>query len=235
MIITTRKHGCINRMFQLLALAWVAVIAGACALPVNNEEINNEETSGRFNIKAELVTFTVGLKFDGNKGSAVARDENSFNKFLKEFRRRGRSTLTVSTTPQSKPEDERAVIVRLMAEGISRNSIVVQKGKAPKTDSFGVMFSFRGYMVDVPKCGIWIEDVMHKRTNQRHANFGCTYNRNIGLMLADPGDLVAPTGTINTDRSRMDEVIRVFREGKAAGTTAPKNEQGKFAAPSQSQ
>ena len=66
-------------------------------------------------------------------------------------------------------------------------------------------------------------------------NFGCAYYRNIGLMLSDPGDLVAPRGLVEIDAQRMDQVIRIYREGSAAGVDVPKSETGKFAAPSQEQ
>ena len=221
-----QKYLCINHVLQLLAVACVAGICAAC-VSSNNEA----KPIQHYPINSELVTFTVGLRFDSQENLAFAHDEQTFKKFLREFARRGRSPLTVSTTPQSKLENEKSVIMRLVAEGVNRQSIILKQGAAPKTDAFGVMFSFRGYMVDVPICENWLEAKNHNQTNLPHANYGCSYQRNIGLMLADPGDLVAPKGISDTDTRRMDEVIRVFRRGEAAGAAVPKDEKSTFADP----
>ena len=226
MTIFYKKNLCINYVFELVA---VACVAGICAACVSSND--RAKSIQRYPINSELVTFTVGLKFDSQKNIAFAHDEQTFKSFLKEFSRRGRSPLTVSTTPQSKIENEKAVIMRLEAEGINRQSIILNKGTAPEIDAFGVMFSFQGYMVDVPICENWFEEKYHNHTNLPHANFRCSYQRNIGLMLADPGDLVAPQGISDTDTRRMDEVIRVFRRGEAAGALVPKNEKSTFADP----
>ena len=226
MTLFNKNNLCINNVFKWLA---VACVAGICAACVSSND--GAKSTQRYLIKSKLVTFTVGLKFDSRQNTAFAHNEQIFKSFLKEFSRRGRSPLTVSTTPQSKIENEKAVIMRLEAEGINRHSIILEKGKAPKTDAFGVMFSFHGYMVDVPICENWLEEKNHNQTNLPHANFRCSYQRNIGLMLADPGDLVAPKGISDTDTRRMDEVIRVFRRGEAAGALAPKNEKSTFADP----
>ena len=222
-----QKYLCINHVFQLLAIACVAGICAACV-----GSTNKAKSIQRYPINSELVTYTVGLRFDSQENFAFAHDEQTFKKFLREFARRGRSPLTVSTTPQSETENEKAVIMRLVAEGVNRRSIILKKGTAPRIDAFGVMFSFRGYMLDVPICENWLEEKNHNQTNLPHANYGCSYQRNIGLMLADPGDLVAPKGISDTDTRRMDEVIRVFRRGEAAGAAVPKDEKSTFADPS---
>lgn len=60
------------------------------------------------------------------------------------------------------------------------------------------------HVVSVPDCGRWAESstVSHKH-NQAMPNFGCSNSRNLGLMVANPKDLVRGEGhpTANTKRA----------------------------------
>ena len=178
------------------------------------------------------MTFGVNLKFDVKEGKAFANDEINFRRYIKEFLQRGRSKLNFATAASAKIETEHVVLSRLIAGGIPPDSIVVKRGQAQATDAQGVEFSFQGYVISVPKCGNWFGETGHNPSNSSHVNFGCSYYRNLGLMLSDPGDLRAPQGIVASDARRMDNVIRVYRDGSAAGSDLPKSEAAKFAGPS---
>ena len=211
-------------------LLLLCALIAACTPPPGTAEPKD-----RFPLKADMATFTVGLGFRPVGDTALSADESTFRKFIKEYLRRGRSALTVAMTPSANEADARAVVARLRAEGIRRSAIVLEPGKAPATESVGAMLSFRGYMITVPECGNWQGESGFNPTNLSHTNYGCAYYRNLGLMLSDPGDLVAPSGVVEADARRMDQIIRVFREGTAAGADPPKGEKGKFASPTQEQ
>lgn len=211
------------------ALAVGLVVASCAPTP------GTEEPSERFPVKAEAATFSVALGLRDVGGTVYMRNETVFRKFVKEYLRRGRSALVVATTAPVNAAADQAVVARLRSEGVRKSAIVLLPGKAPSTDGQGAVFSFRGFMVSVPECGNWKGETGFNPTNLPHTNYGCSYHRNIGLMLADPGDLIAPDGVVEADARRMDNVIRIFREGKGAGADTPKSEKGKFATPSQEQ
>jgi len=218
------RHLRIGRRWAAVAVA--LFLTFGCAPPQGTEE-----PADRFPVRAERVTFAVALGFIEVGGTARAENETAFRKFTKEFLRRGRGPLVVAASPALEP----ALLARLHSEGIASGAIVMHPDKAPDMNKPGAVLSFRGYMVTVPECGNWKGETGFNPSNLPHPNYGCSYHRNMGLMLADPGDLVAPEGVVEFDARRMDNVIRVFREGTPAGADAPKSEKGKFASPSQEQ
>lgn len=211
-------------MLGFTALSFLA----ACAEKPETSRVITQQSA----IDAELVTFGVNLKFDVKEGKAFANDEINFRRYIKEFLQRGRSKLNFATAASAKIETEHVVLSRLISGGIPPDSIVIKRGQAQATDAQGVEFSFQGYVISVPKCGNWFGETGHNPSNSSHVNFGCSYYRNLGLMLSDPGDLRAPQGIVASDARRMDNVIRVYRDGSAAGSDLPKSEAAKFAGPS---
>ena len=51
------------------------------------------------------------------------------------------------------------------------------------------MLSFAAHKVKVPECGDFLAKMSQNWTNIREPNFGCAFQRNLGLMVRDPGDL----------------------------------------------
>jgi pilus biogenesis lipoprotein CpaD len=200
----------------------------ACAEKPGTPRVISQQSA----IDAELVTFGVNLKFHVKEGKAFANDEINFRRYIKEYLQRGRSKLNFATAASANNETEHVVLSRLISGGIPPDSIVIKRGQAQATDAQGVEFSFQGYVISVPKCGNWFGETGHNPSNSSHVNFGCSYYRNLGLMLSDPGDLRSPQGIIASDARRMDNVIRVYRDGSAAGADRPKSEAANFAGPS---
>jgi pilus biogenesis lipoprotein CpaD len=209
---------------SLMAIIAVSVLSVACGVPEGYQSPSQKNT-----VKPELVTFTLNINFKTDDGMAYVNDENLFRGFLKEYHRRGRSDLIISTTPLTGVEHEQSILSRLRSEGIGRASIEIKRGKAPEKETLGALLSFKGYMISVPECESWMGESSFNPNNLEPANFGCSYHRNIGLMLSDPGDLVTSRGFVETDARRMDTVLGIYRSGKAAGAAKPVNEAGKFA------
>lgn len=214
----------------LLASIAVSFVLAGCAPPVGDEDPNK-----RFAVEVEKAVFTLSVRFTDVGGTIRAENENVFRKYLQEYLRRGRSALVASTSTGTTPDAERSLKERLRSEGLLVGQIDIRTGTLPADKEQVAVLSFRGYMVKVPECGNWKGETGFNPTNLPHTNYGCSYKRNIGLMVADPGDFVEAAGIIELDAIRSDNIIRVFREGKAAGSDPPKGERGKFASPGQEQ
>ncbi|SDH38793.1 CpaD family pilus assembly lipoprotein [Roseospirillum parvum] len=52
------------------------------------------------------------------------------------------------------------------------------------------VISFMGYVAEVPQCGDWSEDLSNNFDNEPADRFGCAVQRNIGLMVSNPRDLI---------------------------------------------
>ena len=77
---------------------------------------------------------------------------------------------------------------------------------------------------DLPDCGSWLWEPNPDFSNRDTANFGCATQRNIGLMVQNPADLVRPRGTSDRDGSRAVDVLDKYRRG--ASTNSAKEDTG---------
>jgi len=78
-----------------------------------------------------------------------------------------------------------------------------------------VTVSYQRYTVAVPNCGDWSASARVDHQNLAHSNFGCSQQRNIGLMAADPADLVRMREPQSTDAQNANRVMQKFRTGQS--------------------
>ncbi len=102
------------------------------------------------------------------------------------------------------------------AEVILRVAAEEQEAKAP------VMVSYEKLVMRIPECGDWSKEASHDWTNTVHSDFGCSTQRNLGLMLADPGDLLRGRTLGPADGEALSNGIRAYRAGKAKIPVPPK-------------
>jgi type IV pilus biogenesis protein CpaD/CtpE len=100
----------------------------------------------------------------------------------------------------------------------------LQPGKAPVEGANAVILSFKGYEIKVPECGVWTGEAGFNPTQLPHTNRGCAYQRNIGLMLADPGVLIKPNALSLIDAQYTDLILQRYHAGETL--EADEEEQG---------
>jgi pilus assembly protein CpaD len=160
-------------------------------------------------------------------GHGLAADARSHvTRFAGDFLRRARSPLTISMAGDGGAVE--AVRKALMVEGVDPRSIVLKGGGALDDGKPGTLIlSFDAYAIEVPECGDWSGANGAVSTNLPHTNFGCSYQRNIGLMISDPGDLVVPRAPGAIDPRHSDRAIGLYRTGKPTISEQPTNEGGR--------
>jgi pilus assembly protein CpaD len=65
-----------------------------------------------------------------------------------------------------------------------------------------------------PECPDWRTSPITTYSNTTQGNFRCATETNLGLMVADPHDLVRGTGDVRMDSQRADQVVNDYRAGK---------------------
>ncbi len=123
---------------------------------------------------------------------------------------------------------------------------LVYGGEAPlgETPAIGdIALYVERYVVTTPNCGTWPDEPTNNTRNNASAYFGCANTANLGLMVADPRDLVAgraggnSTGAavaaiyapgakkkdpaITVTYSEMPNITSVTPGGPAGGDAAP--------------
>jgi len=82
------------------------------------------------------------------------------------------------------------------------------------------MLTFTANVAQVPTCGDWSENVAFNPTNNPYPDFGCSNRRNLGLTVADPGDLIDAQPMTGTGAARRDTVLDSYNSGEPIGPQA---------------
>ena len=201
------------RRSTLWMIAVLAVAVASCAPPTGNPEVGDKHAIG-----LEKKVFSLALHLSPN-GMIFARDYQRIQGFVRAYVRRADSRLVISSPPPSAnaPLVAEAGMVNvrdlLAAEGVDPDSILLRPGIAAVAEADALVLSFRGYEVKVPECGDWSGETGFNPSNMPHTNHGCSYQRNLGLMLSDPGDLVRSGALDPFDAQRSDTVIHGYKAG----------------------
>ncbi len=106
-------------------------------------------------------------------------------------------------------------IVSVFAErGIAASRVSMQSySAAGHGDAATVRLVFAGIIAEVPsECGVWDDDILNTAENRNYNNFGCSTQKNLAAMVANPADLLAPRGESEIDATRRTNVINDWRE-----------------------
>ncbi|MDH5748090.1 MAG: CpaD family pilus assembly protein [Rhodospirillales bacterium] len=202
----------LSRTFQRFS---VFLLMGAVLLVSSCAEPRSPFLQERFPIKAEKKTFTMAVKFTDGGNTIDSRSKSRIQGFVREFHRVAKTPVLVSSVSG---ESDPSVISRLntvrdslVSEGVSSTDIIVKPGQSTIGTEDVVVVSFRGYKIKVPECGDWSGESAFSPSNRPHSNFGCAYQRNIGLMISNPGDLLGPEALAPDDPNRLGNILESFK------------------------
>ena len=82
------------------------------------------------------------------------------------------------------------------------------------------------HIVTPPDCPNWGKPAGIDSANRTASNLGCATTRNLGLMLADPGDLVRTNPLAPADGEAAATSIQRYRAGKVNDASASINTVG---------
>jgi pilus biogenesis lipoprotein CpaD len=221
---TAARKGSSRRRLGVAVAIGAALLAAACVPPAGNPDYRDAHP-----IKAEKRAYTTAVRM-ADDGRGVRREDMArFEVFVGDYLRRGRSALYVATPPGDGEADQEglaeSMLQRLVASGVRPEDVVFRSGFAPEGPERVMLLSFRGYGVEVPECGDWSGHTGFNPTNLQHTNYGCSYQRNIGLMLSDPGDLERTARPGTRDPARVDDIMKKHRAGKPTEAELPKASQ----------
>jgi pilus assembly protein CpaD len=115
------------------------------------------------------------------------------------------------------------IVMALRKLGVAANRIETDDTTPPLKGTFAL--SLERYVVTPPACPDWTDPLGQTDARQVASNWGCATNSNLGLMAADPRDLVIGRTTgpeqgshaVNAvDRYRQDKVYEPSTEGTGA-------------------
>ncbi len=166
-------------------------------------------------------TLSLSLDVPLGKETLPADEIDGFRRFVLDFVNRGRGAMVVETASSGNVElglaRVRWVKKLLREAGVLPREIMVRQGDAPDQENGVVVLTYSANAVQVPECGDWSAHEAFNPSNRRTTNFGCSVQRNIGLTVADPGDLKRAKTMTSRPPDRVLGVITGHRAGTPTG------------------
>jgi pilus assembly protein CpaD len=191
----------------------LGLVLAACSTPYQKDP-STLAPSETFPLGVESQTLTFEVAGDG-RGGLLPAEALRLDRFVDEYAVNGQGTLVVSTPLAHGVQGDRlaiAIAEHALARGLARPEV----GIAETGENGGpVVVSFERYLVRLPDCAGWNVEPSYNPSNSPHINFGCATQRNLGMMVANPADLIAPAGQGGVlDTIRSDLVVQNYRKGE---------------------
>ncbi len=209
-----RRH----RRRRTTLLAALAVIVAGCAQTV--ADWTPAATPNELQVK--WVTHEHSISFNRPANLLTNRESRSLDRFLSEIDLRPSDRLFVDVGPQSGEvvSDTRIGVIneqlRHHVPGAQALAITGEKGSASN-----IRLIVGRYVVLPPNCPNLSRPSSSNPGNFNDSNFGCSTQRNLGLMLADPGDLLRGRALGPADGQALSRSIRAYRAGEAKNPVLP--------------
>jgi pilus biogenesis lipoprotein CpaD len=220
-------------------LVWLSLLGlslGACTPSVGPQEnLGWIQASSPKQLEVDRAEYRHSVYFPTDRSAVPASERARLLSFLETVGPRGRDSIRLEGHA-----DERASELYNLELAAERNESVeallrefglgglpvttVAYGEAvPAVPSSGpaawrlnrrVELVFERYLVTLPACPDWSRQSGTDFSNQPHSNFGCATQTNLGLMVAEPKDLVRGRTLAPADGVHQAEGIVRYRTGK---------------------
>ena len=200
-----------------IAMILVALGLGAC------QGQGTVDPNERYQVTAEMRPYRATIPLPHPDPGAHTWTIRMPAGFLEDYMRRGRTVMRIQPNGAlaGGAGEATAVLQTWLADRSVRAMVMPTPGGAP-ADS--LTLSYDAYVAVVPDCGDWSGSAGFNPASRPHSDFGCSVNRNIGLMLSDPGDLLKGRTPGPADAARQATVVETYRAGGALGSPIPTNE-----------
>ena len=212
----------VRHVAALLCIAAGIALAGCSRPPVGGTDYRLKHP-----IAAQERVFSLTVPASAFYQSSTSMHDRSIMGFAADYLRRGRGPFLVAQAGGSGGKQS-ALIDKLVRAGVPKHKIFFQRRAEDAPNRETAELSYTGYAIIIPTCGDWSGQTGFDPSNQSHTDFGCSIQRNTGLLISDPGDLSVPGEPVERDAPTSDRLIQTFRDGKPIGTPAPVLEQKEF-------
>jgi len=154
--------------------------------------------------EVQMVRMTHEVRFNPTTGEMLTGEANRIDSFLSSIRFGYGDTVSLDVGDGPVPANRwRAVNAHLNQRGIWLEDRAPISGAAPRPGSAVLVID--RYVVSAPNCSDWGQNLSVNWSNGQSPNFGCSTTTLLGLMVANPRDLIhgqpdgGPVGEAATD------------------------------------
>lgn len=176
--------------FKASMVVIVTALAG-CEAPQNYA--GSYEMQHPIVVTHEVVA--IGLSMPSSAGAVAVAEQDGFSKFTRIYQTRSKSLITLHIDESKGEGVPRDAIVKRVASALQRSGIQsthvrVMPGSLGHEGAAPVLATFDAHSVKAPECGDWSGKSSYNWSNTRHENYGCSYQRNLALSVANLGDFL---------------------------------------------
>jgi pilus assembly protein CpaD len=196
-----------RRALSLRGLACLASVLLVAACVGDASEHWSPQEAPKEN-KVTWITFDHEVAFTSSASSLSQTERAKISRFLDEIDLGNSDHVFIRANRGPGNHQVAAVAKHLRTMRVKAEIIVARGAVRPVSVVVG------RYLVTPPRCPDWTKQPGLDIANRRSSNFGCATTSNLGLMVADPGDLVhgAPMGP--SDGEKGATAINKYRNDK---------------------
>jgi len=218
--------------FPVISILFAALALGACSNLGQNSELQAKSIRQTHPITVDEQAASLMIRVAPDSVSLTDDDLARLDAFARHYKNRGNGPMVMSipTGAPNRGAASRAaaeVETRLDDHAIGTRQLRLSHYRASGAASDApLILSFTQYVATPSPCGNWSENYAFNPRNTASPNYGCATQNNLAVMVADPGDLVAPRGMTPADAQRRDTVLERYREGETTQTERSEEESG---------
>ncbi len=214
---------------RLLALAAVVLVA-ACTSPdlrFAEGPADGRNYRERHPITLDRASATFTLSATAKEAALTETERSRLDAFLARFGARGRGRILV-VAPGNVPNRDAVMargeaIARYVSEQARGSDVTLSLDPSDGGNQISVHYNI--YAVRAMNCRDWSKESSHDPSNQPHPDLGCSLQRSLSLMIANPADLAAPRTADSRDAQRSNLVVQRYRAGKPTVAESDSKEQ----------
>lgn len=171
-------------------------------------------------LSAEARVAVLVVELPDRAGALSNADAARLQQFAGDYVRRGDGAVevVVSSPVEADAAAHAAHLVATLAgAGIPAGSIAARAVSGAAADGSAVM-RYRQWVAVVPECGLWSDTAEDRYNNANTNTLGCATQRNIGMMVANPRDLLRPADSEPRMGVVGERVITRYGRGETTAT-----------------
>ncbi len=191
----------------------LAAIAGALAACDSPGEWSAAEAPRQLRVDFQRLTHTAG--FSASATQLAQSEQESLNAFLQAAQVRTDDPVYLEGAPGDRLSTARisALARDLTREGYAVATLPAAPDAVPKN---ALLVVVERYVVTPPDCPNWTKSSSGDHENADTSNFGCSDATNLGLMVADPRDLVIGRQLGPAGAAQAGLAIQRYRAGQTS-------------------
>lgn len=210
---TYKKSPFLKAVLITCAVGTLAACSSDASLRMKAPERYDTRLQHPIKVTREQVSITIDLPATGTAVSP--EDARRLRGFIRDFVGRGRTAVMVESQLGARAREV------LLAQGLRGSELMMVPDTNIKAPA--ATLTFTANVAQVPNCGDWSEATAFDPTNSPVKDFGCSNRRNIGLIVADPGDMIQSQPMSGHGAARSDTVLDSYNSGApiTPSATAP--------------